>query len=196
MRILNILLLLLVVSCSSNTTKTYIKLDPAPNIKSKNLGNNSKISLSVSKIKSKGFPNDSKQLGYKMREILFNSKNNTAIYSDKKLTTIIEREFHKWLTNSKFNVVNNRRNKEISVKLGYFYFQPIAVGYQPKIRIAIKVYLFDKNKKEIFSKWYFYEKNYKNINKNNNEDNINNSITEILNKIFSDDNLLYLIKNN
>jgi hypothetical protein len=193
--IASILSLLLLLSCTSITKPSYVDLKPDVSLpKTTKIGYGQRIKLNFSKIDSRGFPYSNKQLGYKMKENMFSTKASTGIFSNNKLIDVVEDNFTKWIKASNFKIVNGRGfNKEVNVKLGYYSFQP--VSYLPKIRSAIKITINNSKKREIFSKWYFYEKKYEDtLNNENNEKNINHSIKHLLEDIFRDDNFIYKIQ--
>ena len=190
--ILFLALVFVATSCSPNLNKSYVTLNPTILIKKSDIGNDAKVKLSVKKISSQGFPYDNKQIGYKVRKTGFYGHDKTAIYSNKKLTDVISSEFTEWLNQNKFKISSEKYNKEIKLKLGYFSFQPVGIGVQPKIRAAIKVNVFN-GKEEVFSKWYYHERDYDKIAPVLNEQSINNSLEVILEEIFNDDNFIYSI---
>ena len=193
--IISILSLVILSSCTSATKPSYVDLKPKINLpKTTKIGNGQRVKLNLKRVKPVGFPYRSDQLGYKLKENMFYAKSSTGVFSNNKLTDVVEDNFTKWFKASNFKVTKGRYfDKEVNVKLGYYSFQP--VSFLPKIRFAIKVTINDSKKREIFSKWYFHEKQYENgINDENNEVNINQSIKHLLEDVFSDDNFIYKIK--
>ncbi|MBT4921444.1 MAG: hypothetical protein HON23_00325 [Rickettsiales bacterium] len=193
--ITSILSLAILSSCLSIHKPSYVDLEPDISLsQSIKVGNGQRIKLSFSKVDSMGFFYSDKQLGYKMKENTFITKASSGIFSNNKLINVIDNNFTKWFKVNNFKVVKSRDfDKEVNVKLGYYSFQPVA--YQPKIRFAIKITINDSKKRKIFSKWYFYEREYKDtLKKESNEKNINLSIKHLLEDIFRDNNFIHKLQ--
>lgn len=189
-KILVILCMVTLSSCGTFKTQ-YISLKPNVETKKSYIGKNKKISLQVSKINRSGIDAG---FGYRIPPNI-NGNRQGAVYLNNKYSSVIKSEFKKWLSNNKFKVSRkNVSNKDLKVTIGYLNYAPRGGSRRDMMaRSALKVDLYNKRKKNLYSKWYFLEKelSYKNINKQEiNEEKINNAVESLLSDIFADKNLI------
>lgn len=189
-KILAILCMVVLSSCGTFKTQ-YITLDPEIQVKKTNIGKNKRVSLKVSKVNRSGMDTG---FGYRIPPNI-NGNRQGAIYLNNQYSSVVRSEFKKWLSNNNFKISKkNLSNKHLEVTVGYLNYSPRGGARRDMIvRSALKVDLYNKRKKNIYSEWYFIEKELvnKNINKQMaNEEKVNNFIKEFLTDIFADKNLI------
>jgi len=126
-----------------------------------------------------------------------NGSRQGLVISASNLDDIIKHKLQEWLQSNNFLVVESGNKKTLNARVIYLNYKISQSGFIEGAKItanmAIKITVSDGRNNDLYSKLYLIENNLgtqPNGDKEATTKNINKTIGEILNKIFSDENLI------
>lgn len=165
---------------------------------SKNEKSESKISSSI-KISVKSNVNDGDLIGFRIQSNINNRVGQGKVFIKNNPVIAIAQIAKEYAVSKGFKIASNSYDKDLQLKLMYLDYRAKGGGLSVGIicNMAIKATIYDAQGKLLYKKWYFISKEFDRYHYSEakvTENNINESLDQIMQNIFSDHEMMIKLK--